>query len=234
MRLVNALICNSLLAILPFCAGAQHAPTSVMGAGTGSNLNDHMLILDSKKTMATSDIATEGTPYLSPDFAPAFVRSKRSTFKNLPARYNASDDNLEYQEKGFTYVVMPSPAIKLVQFTDYSLVVDILASRDSSYAFFIRLDSGRATLLMRKPIEFREAQPPKALEGDGKPPRYVALQQEFYIKIGDATPRQFSNVRKLVDLLPDHRKELEKFVSSNKISKKAEDLTQLVAYYNSL
>jgi hypothetical protein len=234
MRQLNSLICYFLLATIPFFAGAQHAPQSVFGAGTGSNLNDHMLIRDSKQMTNTSETAVEGTPYLDPNFVPAFVRAKRGVFKDLPVRYNASDDNLEYQQKGFTYVVMPSSDIKLVQFADYSLVVDMLASRDSSYAFFIRLDSGRATLLTRRPVEFREAQPPKALEGAGKPPRYIPLQEVFYIKIGDGLPQQFSNTKKLIALLPDHQKEMENFVSSNKISKKPEDLKQLVAYYNSL
>ena len=129
---------------------------------------------------------------------------------------------------------MPSPNIILVQFSSYSLIVDKLPSRDSSYAFFIRLDSGRASLLLRKPVEFKEAQAPKAIETEGKPPRYVSKQQEFYIKIGDDAPRQFSNAKKLIELLPDHRSEMEKYMSSNKVSKNAEDLKLLIAYYNSL
>jgi hypothetical protein len=222
------------LIFLALPATAQHLPANMMNAGSGSNITDHMLIMDSKRVMAPTEEVVEGTPYLSPDFAPAFVRAIRGSFNSVPARYNACDDNLEYQLKGTTYVVKPSPNIMLVQFDKYSLVVDKLPARDSSFAFFIRLDSGRATLLMRKPIDFREGQAPKAIETQGKPPRYVSTQQEFYIKIGDALPRQFSNVKKLIGLLPEHRSEMEKFASSHKISRNEGDLKQLVAYYNSL
>ncbi|HTF18877.1 MAG TPA: hypothetical protein VK658_12435 [Chryseolinea sp.] len=232
--MLNAFFRYFLLSAAPLWSMAQPLPANTGSAGTGSNVTDHLLILDSKKAMTPSEITIEGTPYLSPDFAPAFIRAKRGAFKDVPARYNACDDNLEYQQKGLTYMVMPSPTIKLVQFSDYSLVVDKLASRDSSFAFFIRLDSGRATLLSRKPVEFKAAVAPKAIQTDGKPPRYVSKQQEFYIKIGDELPRQFPNAKKLVELLPDHRPEVEKFLSSNKISKNAEDIKRLVAYYNSL
>ncbi|MEJ1240469.1 hypothetical protein WBG78_20165 [Chryseolinea sp. T2] len=223
-----------LLIAIPYSGWAQHMPANMMNAGAGTNITDHMLIMDSRKSVNPPDIVIEGSPYSSPDFASAFIRAKRGTFNDVPARYNAADDNLEYQLKGTTYVVMPTPNIMLVKFDTYSMIVDKLASRDNSYAFYIRLDSGKATLLMRKPIQFKDAVAPKAIETEGKPARYVEKQVEYYIKVDNEIPRPFNNPKKLVAMLPDHQQELEKFISDNKISKNPQELTKLVAYYNSL
>ena len=227
--------CLLVLAVSHHVNGQQIAPSGVSNAGGGMNLSDHMLILESKKALnGKSDAVIEGTPYLPPDFSPASVQVYRGATETIPARYNACDDNLEYQIKGVTYILDPSPKLVHVKFNNYTLVVDKLPGRNVIFAFYIRLDSGRATLLSRKPIELQAAQAPKALESSGKAARYVPKQQQYFIKIGDQVPTPFNNAKKLADLLPDHKEDIERFISESKLSKGEEDLTKLVAYYNSL
>lgn len=223
-----------LFALLSFTLPAQHAPGSNVTTGKGVNVADHMLIIESKRASAPSEAYVEGSPYIENEFEAAFIRTTKETITSIPARYNTYADNLEYQLRGVTYVVNPSPNIQIVRFSSYSLVVDILTSRDDSYAFFIQLDSGRASLLKRQPMIFREAEAPKALAGDGKPATYVSTKDEYYLKVDKGTPKRVTNVKKMIESLPDHQKEVEDYASSNKLGRKPEDLVKLIQYYNSL
>jgi hypothetical protein len=193
-----------------------------------------MLMLDAKKVMVPPDAKIDGSPYMPVAFESAFIGTKRGSFTDVPCRYNAFDDELEYQLKGVAYIAEPTPNILLIAFKDREMVVDKLPVRDYKYGFYFRLDSGKVTLLMRRPVQLLAPQAPKALESEGKPARYAERQDEFYIKVGEEIPRQFTSAKKLIGMLPDHQKEMEKFASENKISKNEEDLTKLIKYYNSL
>ena len=210
------------------------APLPVTGGGTGRNVYDHQLLLQSKKGLGLIDESIEGSPYLEKEFRTGSIRTKDGVFNNVPLRFNVADDVIEYQDRGVTYVAEPSLKITYVKFPAYDLVVDKLPARGKLLSFFVRLDSGKAVLLERKVVQFKAAEAPKALESSGKAARYQEYDSEFYIRIDDALPQLVGNVKKTIAMLPDHREELETFAKTNRISKGGADLTKLIRYYNSL
>lgn len=211
---------------------AQPLPANSINAGTGQNVTDHELILESKRALGLTDEVIEGSPYMDSEFKPATIITRRGTYHNVPVRYNAHADNLEYRQGTTTYIADASLNIQSVRFADHTMMV---AKQPSGKAltFYEVLDSGRVTLLMRKPVVFKSAEAPKALEASGKPARYTNAPEEYYLMTGDQLPVQFSGVKKLVELLPDKQEEVKKFVSANKISKKSADLVRVVKHYNS-
>ena len=193
-----------------------------------------MLLLEAKRAAVPSDVRIDGSPYMPVEFEPAFIRTKKGSFNDVPCRYNAFDDNVEYQLRGLAYEFDPSPNVELIKFKTYDMVVDKLPVKDYRYGFYIRLDSGKATLLMRRTIQLLSPQAPKALESEGKPARYSARPDEFYLKFGSGIPQPVGSVKKSIAMFPDHQAELQKFVAEHKLSKSAEDLARLVEYYNTL
>ncbi|MBA4056281.1 MAG: hypothetical protein C0490_16320 [Marivirga sp.] len=129
----------------------------------------------------------------------------------------------------------PGPDIKKINLGDQVLVVEKYEVKGKSKSgYFALLDSGKVTLVAKKVITFREAQPPKALEVAGKPAKYSKSADEYLYKIGDGPLTGVGSIKKLIESFPDKQEELSQFVSQEKISKNEKELIKLVRYYNSL
>jgi hypothetical protein len=215
---------------------AQPLPGNGAGAGTGMNLSDHMMIMDSKKF--GKDEGAEpvvGTPYLTEAFVNGDVYSKKGKFSGLPMRYNIYTDNIEFKEKNATYILDPSADIRKVDMGTYRFVVEQYEVKGKSkLGFFTLLDSGKVTLMSKKEVNFREKQPPKALETDWSPAKYTPAGEEYHFKIGSGPLQKVSSVKKLIESLPDKQDEVKEFAGKEKISKNEEELTKLIKFYNSL
>ncbi len=213
---------------------AQPLPGNSQFAGTGLNLSDHLMILDSKKAFKDNE-NIEGTPYLKDEFALATVFTKRGHSTPVSMRYNLFENRIEFQQNDVTYLLSPADDITKITFDDYSVVVAKSTVKGKiTPGYYILLDSGKVTLLERKIIVYKEAQAPKALESDGKPARFEKPREEFLYKIGNGLVVELSSVKKFIESLPDHQEEVGKFAGKEKISKKEKELIELVRYYNSL
>ena len=233
---------KNLYLLLTFClfsaavAHAQHVPGNITGGGTGVNVTDHMLMMDARKAMSgPSEEKIEGTPYLTEEFLTADVYSNKGKYPATPMRYNIFADYIEFKHKDITYILDAGPDIKKVDFGNFSLVVEkteVKGKMKSGY--FALLDSGKVTLLSKKVVTYREAQPPKALETTGKPARYSRSGDDYLYKVGNGPVMDVGSVKKMIESFPDKQEELKQFASQEKISKNEKDLVKLVKYYNSL
>lgn len=216
---------------------AQPLPGNMAGAGTGINLSDHMLILDSKKNM---DVEPEeiigGTPYLIETFTTGDVYSNKGKFAAVPMRYNIYADYIEFKEKDVTYILAPGPDIKKVNLGDYHFVVEKYQVKGKTQlGYFTLLDSGKVMLMSKKMVTFRGKQEPKAIETAGTPARYTRSSDEYHYKIANGALIKVSSIKKMIESFPDKQEELKQFASQEKISPKNEsELVKLVRYYNSL
>ena len=216
--------------------GAQAMPANGAGAGAGMNITDHLLIAESKK-LNKSEAAEpiDGTPYLEADFQEGRIVMTKGVFASIPMRYNVEGDYVEFQRMGVTYILDPSPSVKKVSLQATDLVVDNYNVKGKSTSgFYVLLDSGKLTLLVKKKTILRPATAPKAIETDGKPARYERLGDEFFYKLNGGPVTEIVSVKKMVEVLTDHQDEVKAFVSKEKISKKERELVKLVEYYNQL
>ncbi|MEO5978811.1 MAG: hypothetical protein ABIS36_23705 [Chryseolinea sp.] len=226
----------SLLLLSTTVAYPQALPANSAGAGTGLNLPDQMLILESKKSIKSGDVEPiDGTPYLSDEFQPGNVVTTKGVFTAIPMRYNIGEDYIEFKQKDITYILDPSSKVKKVSISDKNFMVDDYTVKGKTRkGFYILLDSGKITVLVKKKVLLHPAQPPKALESDGHHAKYEKLSDDFAYKLNGGPITDISSVKKMIEVLPDHQEELKKFVSKERISKNQTDLAKLAHYYNQL
>jgi hypothetical protein len=195
-----------------------------------------MLISDARRFIDPPEAEPiDGTPYLEDDFREGSVASVKGTYTGVPMRYHIHGDFVEFKQKDATYILDPTPAIRKVNLSGASLVVDnYVVKGKSRLGFYVLLDSGKLTLLEKKNMMLYPAQPPKAIETEGKHARYEKLKDDFYYKLNGGAIVEISSVKKILEALPDHQEEMKNFVSKEKISKSEDDLVKLARYYNQL
>lgn len=215
---------------------AQALSASSTRSGSGANIADHLLIAQSRSFGQPKDAERiDGTPYLQDDFQEGSVITTKGVAAPVPMRYHIEGDYVEFKQKDVTYILDPSPEIKKISFQGTDLVVDNYNVKGKpTPGFYVLLDSGKLTLLMKKNMTLHPAQPPKAIETEGKPAQYQKLGDDFFYKLDGGPVTEISSVKKLVEVLKDHQDEVKAFVSKEKISKKELELVRLVEYYNQL
>ena len=142
---------------------------------------------------------------------------------------------MEYKQNKVLHVLNPDLLIKRIEVADRTFVVDVYQLKDKpKFGFFVRLDSGRITLMSKMIVGMTEFEGARALQ-DPKPAQYIRQPDTYYYKIDDGPLIKIGNIRKLIESLPDHKKEMEEFSKIEKISaKKPEGLTKFIQHYNSL
>ena len=177
----------------------------------------------------------EGTPYLTDTYLKSHVYSHKGNFSDIDMRYNIFYERMEFKEKDLLYAIDPDSKIKKIVLGTQTFVVDNYELKGKmAPAYFLRLDSGRVTLMTKMRIIFKDRQQGKPIEGD-IPAKYSRLPDINYIKLGNGPLIKVRSIKKLIDELPDRKQEMEKFAKNEKISaNKAEELTKFIQYFNSL
>ncbi|MEO5978477.1 MAG: hypothetical protein ABIS36_26665 [Chryseolinea sp.] len=177
-----------------------------------------------------------GTPYFDDKYSKATLYTKLGIFSNLEMRYNIYLDRVEFKQKDSVVSLGPDSIVHKIALGNNVLVVEKLTVRGKTQnSYFVRLDSGRITLISKPSVEFKARQEARPIETDGKPPSFIRKANEYYIKIGSGICSKISGIRGLIEILPDKKKEAQDFAKREKTSPRDEkDLLMLVRYYNSL
>ena len=178
----------------------------------------------------------DGSPYLDFEYKAGTVLTVDGVlYKDIPIRYNCYDDVLEFTKDGTAYELLPKTKIKRAEFGGQVFTYEDMDSNDGSPKSFMQvLTEGKATLLERFRVIFYEAEEAKGF-ADAKPARFGDLSETYYISINNAPAKKINSNKSLLEVLGDKRKEIENYVSKQKISyKKVDDLKKIIAYYNSL
>ena len=70
---------------------------------------------------------------------------------------------------------------------------------------------------------------------DPKPARFEEPRKEYFLAIDNAPAQLITNKKNLLEMFGDRKKEMETYISKNKLSVKGDDaLTRIIVYYNSL
>lgn len=205
-------------------------------AQAGRNVDDHLLIKESKKALYDTEGTVEGSPYLHDSFIAGEVHFEKGKPATVPMRYNIYRDYMEYQQQGQTYVLDPSGRIKKVTINDVVFLVEKYENKGkATFGYFTLLDSGKVSLLTKQVVIFHEQKEPKALESDVTPAKYARAANAFYFKTTGGVITKIENLKKFVSGLPDKQDEVMQFAKAEKLSTRKEDeLKKLIQFYNSL
>ena len=189
------------------------------------------------KTGTISESEIDGSPYLNDEFINGSIFTiQKQQYTDIPVRYNIYNDQLEFKTESGEIQALASPEIvEKVEFGEYKMdYLPYTYSQKIRKGFFIILSEGKASLYAKKNITFKDAEPPGAYK-EAQPPKFVSSSDNYFIRIGEEEAKLAGNKRDLIDIFPDHKKEVEEFIKKNKIkTNKPESLKELVEYYNSL
>jgi len=177
----------------------------------------------------------KGSPYLDKEYQTGTVlTSDDLLFKNVPLRYNCYQDILEFKQNDLSYDLMPRTLVKKAEFGGKIFIYKNIESNGDSKSYFEELAEGKASLFVRYIVKFYEAEPLKGYASP-VPAKFDNLSKSYYISFGDSPVKMITNNKKLLEVFPDKKGEMDLFITKQKLSaKKEDDLKKIVAYYNSL
>jgi hypothetical protein len=178
----------------------------------------------------------DGSPYSSDDYQIGVFHLKNGGAAEVEMKYNIYLDQIEYKKNDSSYTVRPNSIIKKISTEDNTFVVEPYQENGNNRSgFFVRLDSGEASLLVKMKVTIKNREEATPMKPEITPAQYKRMLDECYIKIGDSHPVKLKNTKGILESIPDHKEKVKSFIKSNKISARdPEELTALIQYYNSL
>jgi len=188
----------------------------------------------SRNNLKLSDI--QGTPYLDANFKTGKITTgEGAVYTDIPLRYNAFTDDLEFQKGEDTFNINPKTIVKKAEFA--GRVFGCMSFDDSGKiknGFFEIIKEGKATLVIRYIVKFQEKEEIKAF-AEPKPARFDEALKEYFLAIENSPAKLISNKKSLLEMFGDKKGIMETYISKNKLPVRGEDaLTKIVVYYNSL
>jgi hypothetical protein len=185
-----------------------------------------------RKSTEAPSFDFEGSPYDNDIFVKGDIYyDVNQRFPDVPLRYNVFNDVMEFKMEGQKTIYEIKPIIGEDTFVvnEYEEKAKIIPG------FFKVLATGEIDLLAKYQVDFKEAQPAKALVLP-EPAKFIRKDDQYYIKInGDDITQKISNIKKLIELIGDHKNELSDYAKKEKISVGNEsELIQFISFYNSL
>lgn len=202
-------------------------------AGMSTGRVGYVYLLDDLLNPKEYDI--NGTPYYKEEFAKGQLYSDLGKMPEIEMKYNIFFDRMEYYQQDTMYAIVPNLSIDKIVLDGQTFVVENFEGDDGIYpTYFVRLDSGSLSLLTKMEINFKDRQQGKPIQGD-VPAQYQRMPDKNYLRFSDGTLKRITSKKKLIQCLPDHKKEMEKYAKENKLSvKNNEELIKFTQYYNSL
>jgi len=178
----------------------------------------------------------QGTPYLNIEYEAGTILSNADIlYRNVPLRYDCFNDILEFKRNDNAYCLDPKETVKKAEFGGKVFVYrEFEKEGGANKSYFEEVVKGKATLFTRYSINYHEAEEGNGII-DSKPARFGDLRESYYISIDSLPAKKILNNKKLVEILSDKKKEVEAFISKEKLSvKKKDDVKKIVSYYNSI
>jgi hypothetical protein len=183
----------------------------------------------------TVDPEVVGTPYLNDEFLPGIVYITPTLYDDVLIRYNIHADQMEVEINEGIYALESKKGFQKIKIGNRSFKAERI-DRGSDETFYVEvLDSGALILVSKKAVTFKEKQGPTPMKYQGSPATYTRLPDVLYYKIGNGSYQKFSNIKKMIETLPDNLEEVKAFAKSKNLAgKEAADVVELVKFYNSL
>ena len=175
-----------------------------------------------------------GSPFTTDDF----VFGKVIGYKNnYLLRYDAFNEQMLAKRKDDKIFIVNKETITEVTFNDGTkyVVFDYTFDGIKKNGYLEVLMSNSAISLLKKEvIKFRPAQKPATGYDQPKPPAFVKARDRYLISNTMGEINSFNKKKDFLQLFPDKKNDIEKFIKSNKIKfTKEKDLIRLVEHINS-
>lgn len=175
-----------------------------------------------------------GSPYDNDEFQLGYIISKTNQkYNDIKLRFNIYNNSIEYKNEEGEIYSLSIPELfdfftigeKKYKYYPYSV------NKKVDKGYFSVISEGKATLLLKERVIFKEATEPAAYK-EAEPAKFNRVIGEYYIQIGEHEARRIGGKKDLIEILSA---DVEGFIKKNKINQnKKEDLTKLIEYYNSL
>lgn len=210
------------------CMLTVHAQVDVI---RGNTIADHLLI--KQRESITNPPEIDGTPYGNDSFQLGNVYTLKGIFKNVAMRQDLYNGWIEFREKGIIYILDAGPnIIKVVLNSDTLYTQPIFKDGKMVMGYFNKLDDGNVKLFKQHSIKFIEKPPVKAYTSTNIPAKFAPEPDKFFFRVANAESKPIVNIKKMIELFPDHQKELNSYLKRKKVGINEEDLLLLWAYYN--
>lgn len=178
-----------------------------------------------------------GSPHENPDFVPGIVETTTNVrYENIPLRFNIYSNEMEFKtEEGQVLVFATPEVVEFIEINEVKYVyAPYLIGNKLMRGYFKMISDGKARLLVKQNISFKPAELPQAYK-DAEPARFVRTSDDYYIRLAPEEAHRITNKKELLNILKDKTKEVDAFLSKNKIRfNRSEDLKSVIDYYNSL
>jgi hypothetical protein len=155
---------------------------------------------------------------------------------NIPLRYNIDNEEMQHKANHIIYAFKPNLIIdKIIIRPDTFIIDNLNPNSKDSLVFFKVIAQSKLIILSHIHIIYQEAKPAGALQDREQPARFLKHPENYYSIIGNNRPERIKNIKNLVDIIPDHRDKLSKYIKNRKINSiKSDDLIEFADFYNSL
>lgn len=181
----------------------------------------------------------EGSPYMNDEFVKGDLLTTKSEMMNgILLRYNVYDNEMEVKVKEIAYEVPAKDLVMRVILEDktFDYLPFQVADEEKQIGYLELIKEGEWNLYCRHSKKYKEAQPPKAMQENGAPAKFIDKPVVYFLKKNqDDVAFGFKNKKQLVNLFPEHEKKVQEFISKNKLKyNDPEDLKKLLNFCNIL
>ncbi len=225
MKNLIAIIVFSLISIKMQSQAALYVGENFMNNYRNVNLN-------TSKNSAGENI--EGSPFTTDDFVLGTLIGYKG---NYLLKYDAFNDQMLAKRKDDKIVIANKETITEISFNDGTKYVVFDYTFDgvkvNGYLEVLLSNSG-ISLLKKEVIKFRPATKPASGYDRAEPAAFIKTRDRYLISNEKGEINSFSKKKDLLKFFPDNKKDIEKFIKSNKIKiTNQKDLIKLVEHINS-
>jgi hypothetical protein len=187
-----------------------------MVAQYDSNADKTYYVIEGNKLL-DSKPNVDGTPYLYP-FMNAKVKDVAGVTK---MRYNAYNDEVEYQTENGDLALLKQPKFGDIYFTEYDLHLKLVNynynnATITGYLFEL-VDKPNLKIYKREHINYYDAKTARNSYDAGSPPSFKVAEPVYFIqKNGGPITELPSNKKKLIALFPDKKEAIIQYFKNNK------------------
>jgi len=177
----------------------------------------------------------QGSPYANEEFVIGKVFVNDDKPYNGILRYNAYSDGIEMKTENGVITLLKRSYLKARIGGKLYLIESYKVNGTIRKTYFVELSQGKARLLLKQGKKFVEARSASSSYTKDQPAKFEDERKYYIITEGNPGIEVRLKNKEVLQALPDHNKEVQAFVKSNKLKMKNEgDVLQVLTYYNSL
>ncbi|MBK3515996.1 hypothetical protein [Carboxylicivirga marina] len=193
--------------------------------------------LENKQIDTGSQFAEyKGSPYLFESGAASLEMTNGQKVDGLTIRYNVYDDQMEIKKGEHYYAIPKEKTFMTFTLNGHPFVLKPYqyGTKKSSGYFEPLVDDKKCGLFLKHDIILVESVESQGYK-EAQPAKFVNNPPKVFVSFDNGMLAYINSKKDFLNLLPNHKEEMEKFIKKNKIKfRKPESIKELVQFYNTL